>query len=251
MSPVHSNGIPAASYAALVDVDPPLVDHVLEILRDAGIGGYAEPIAGETGPYREVRAPDRPTSRVYVDRGQLATARDVIGQRLPALRADFLADAAARADAASMAQASADDVDAAWEQIVSGFDATAPDPEIPSIPAGEVDAPDSPQGGSGLSARLVRQHSPGPRDYEVTDDPDDERFVPPPPPPLPRPRDRFDTMAWVGTIGGPVLVVVSYVTGWGGWLAGAGFAAFTAGFITLIVRAGEKHRDDGDHGAVV
>lgn len=246
MSIVHSNGLPAASYAALMDVDPPLVDHVLEILRDAGIGAYAEPIAGETGPYREVRAPDRPTSRVYVDRGRLVAAREVIEQRLPALRADFLADAAARADAASMAAASADEVDAAWQQIVSGFGDTAPDPDVPPLSAG-----DRPEPGSGLSARLVRQHTPGPRDYDVAEDPDDDRFVPPPPPPLPRPRDRFDTMAWAGTIGGPVLILVSYVTGLGGWLAGAGFAAFTAGFVTLIVRAGERHRDDGDHGAVV
>ncbi|MFM9134704.1 MAG: hypothetical protein ACKOT0_04600 [bacterium] len=248
MTAVHSNGLPAASYAALVDVDPPLVDHVLEILRDAGIGAYAEPIAGETGPYREVRAPDRPTTRVYVDRGRLAAAREAIESRLPALRADFLADAAARADAASMAAASADDVDAAWEQIVSGFGDTAPDREVPPL-AGET--PESPEPGSGLSARLVRQHAAGPRDYEVAEDPDDDRFVPPPPPPLPRPRDRFDLLAWMGTIGGPILLMVSYVTGVGGWLAGAGFAAFTAGFVTLIVRAGERRRDDGDHGAVV
>lgn len=236
---MQSNGLPATSYAPLVDVDPPLVEHVLEILRDAAIGAYAEPLAGETGPYRDVRAPDRPTSRVFADRSKLGPARDAVESRLPALRADFLADAAARVDAASMARASADDIDAAWDEIVSGYHDTAGEP--PADPA--------PASGSGLSSRLVRQYSPGPRDYRLAEDPDEDRYVPPPPPPLPRPRDRWDTLGWAGTIGGPALIVVSYVTGTGGWLAGLGFAAFTAGFVTLVARRGDRH--DDDNGAVV
>ena len=61
-----SPGLPAAAYAKLVDVDPPITDHVLELLTRAGIPAYAEPLVGETGPYRDVRAPDRPTTRIYV-----------------------------------------------------------------------------------------------------------------------------------------------------------------------------------------
>lgn len=235
-----SEGLPAASYAKLVDVDPPLADHVLEILSSAAIPSYAEPLQGETGPYREVRAPDRPTTRVYVERVRLAEARAAVEQRLPALRADFQADAAARMDAADMARASTAEIDQAWEQIVAGFEADAPDREP----------------GSGLSARLVRQHtSPpaesGPRDYAVAEDPDEDRFVPPTPPPLPKPRDRFDGFAWGGAIGGPVVVIAAYLTGAGTWLAGVGFAAFTAGFVTLIIRSGDRRRDDDDNGAVV
>lgn len=234
--------LPAAAYAPLVDVDPPLADHVLEVLAAARILAYAEPLVGELGPYRDVRAPDRPTTRVYVERSSLAAARAAVNEALPALRADFHAASAAQVDAEDMSRASAEHVDRAWQEIISGFHT--------------ADAPDRPgreQPGSGLSERLVREHTAppaGPRDYTVYEDPDDDRFIPDPPPPLPRPRDRFDAAAWAGVIGGPIAIVASFVLGWGGWLAGLGFVGFTAGFITLVARTGH-HREDGDDGAVV
>jgi len=245
---MSSSGLPAAAYAKLVDFDPPVVEHVLDLLGRAQIPAYAEPLVGDTGPYRDVRAPDRPTTRIYVERTRLADARAAIAAGLPPLTADFHADAAARADADDMRRASADRIDAAWEDIVAGFH-TAEPPERPGVE------------GSGLSARLVREHSEpppvvdatstGPRDYVLPDDvDDDEGFTPPPPPPMPRPRDRFDAFAWMGVLGGPLLIILAFVLGLGGWIAAAGFAAFTAGFITLIARSSD-HRDHGDDGAVV
>lgn len=234
-------GLPAAAYAKLVDVDPPIAEHVLDLLAQAQIPAYAEPLVGDTGPYRDVRAPDRPTTRIYVEKSRLAQARTAIAEGLPSLRAEFHADAAARADADDMRRASSDRIDAAWEEIVSGFHTAEPPPRPGT-------------GGSGLSQRLVREHTqppaPGPRDYSVLDDPDDEGFTPPPPPPIPRPRDRFDALAWIGLIGGPVAIILAFVLGTGGWLAAAGFAGFTAGFIVLVAR-GSDRRDEGDDGAVV
>lgn len=237
-------GLPAAAFAKLVDVDPPIAEHVIDLLTQAQIPSYAEPLVGDTGPYRDVRAPDRPTTRIYVERTRLAEARGAISSGLPALRAEFHADAAARADADAMKRASSDRIDAAWEDIVAGFH-TAEAPDRPTIE------------GSGLSQRLVREHTQppepptaGPRDYTVPDDPDDEGFTPPPPPPMPRPRDRFDTFAWIGLIGGPLAIILAFVLGVGGWLAAVGFAAFTAGFVTLVARASDR-RDDGSDGAVV
>jgi hypothetical protein len=242
---MSSSGLPAAAYAKLVDVDPPIAEHVLEFLAHEGIPAYAEPLVGDTGPYRDVRAPDRPTTRIYVERTRLAEARTAIAKGLPSLTADFQADAAARADADDMRRASSERIDAAWEDIVAGFHSSEP--------------PERPQG-SGLSQRLVREHTQqppsnevapaGPRDYVLPDDIDDEGFTPPPPPPIPRPRDRFDAFAWIGVIGGPLVIILAFVLGLGGWLAAAGFAAFTAGFVTLIARASD-HRDHGDDGAVV
>lgn len=237
-------GLPAAAFAKLVDVDPPIAEHVIDLLTQAQIPSYAEPLVGDTGPYRDVRAPDRPTTRIYVERTRLAEARGAISSGLPALRAEFHADAAARADADAMKRASSDRIDAAWEDIVAGFH-TAEAPDRPTIE------------GSGLSQRLVREHTQppepptaGPRDYTIPDDPDDEGFTPPPPPPMPRPRDRFDTFAWIGLIGGPLAIILAFVLGVGGWLAAVGFAAFTAGFVTLVARASDR-RDDGSDGAVV
>lgn len=244
---MSGSSLPAGAYAKLVDVDPPIAEHVLDLLAQARIPAYAEPLVGDTGPYRDVRAPDRPTTRIYVEKSRLAEARHAISDGLPSLRADFHADAAARADADDMKRASADRIEAAWDDIVAGFHTAEPPPR----PGAE---------GSGLSQRLVREHTEppvppsappaGPRDYELLDDLDDEGFSPPPPPPMPRPRDRFDAFAWIGLIGGPLAIIAAFVLGTGGWLAAAGFAAFTAGFVTLIARSPDR-RDEGDDGAVV
>ena len=244
---MSASSLPAGAYAKLVDVDPPIAEHVMDLLAQARIPAYAEPLVGDTGPYRDVRAPDRPTTRIYVEKSRLAEARDAISSGLPALRADFHADAAARADADDMRRASSERIEAAWDDIVSGFHTAEPPPR-PGIE------------GSGLSQRLVREHTeppeppaagaPGPRDYVVADDLDDEGFTPPPPPPMPRPRDRFDALAWIGVLGGPLAIILAFVFGLGGWVAAAGFAAFTAGFVTLVARASDRRDDDGD-GAVV
>ena len=196
---MSASGLPAGAYAKLVDVDPPIAEHVLDLLAQAQIPAYAEPLVGDTGPYRDVRAPDRPTTRIYVEKSRLAEARHAISDGLPSLRAEFHADAAARADADDMKRASADRIEAAWDDIVAGFHTAEPPPR-PGVE------------GSGLSQRLVREHteppvppSPppaGPRDYELLDDLDDEGFSPPPPPPMPRPRDRFVAFSWIGLIGG-------------------------------------------------
>lgn len=252
---MSASGLPAGAYAKLVDVDPPIAEHVLDLLAQAQIPAHAEPLVGDTGPYRDVRAPDRPTTRIYVEKSRLAEARLAISDGLPSLRAEFHADAAARADADDMKRASADRIEAAWDDIVAGFH-TADPPPRPGVE------------GSGLSQRLVREHTdpperpapdaagpqamptPGPRDYELAENLDDEGFLPPPPPPMPRPRDRFDAFAWIGLIGGPIAIVLAFVLGTGGWLAAAGFAAFTAGFVTLVARSSDR-RDEGDDGAVV
>jgi hypothetical protein len=240
-------GLPAAAYAKLADVDPPIAEHVLDLLAQARIPAYAEPLVGDTGPYRDVRAPDRPTTRIYVERTRLSEARSAISEGLPSLRAEFHADAAARADADDMRRASTDRIDEAWDDIVAGFHTAEPPPR----PGAE---------GSGLSQRLVREHTEppepegqqalGPRDYALPEQLDDEGFTPPPPPPMPRPRDRFDAFAWIGLIGGPLAIILAFVLGLGGWVAAAGFAAFTAGFVTLVARSSDR-RHEGDDGAVV
>jgi hypothetical protein len=236
---------PAEAYARFVDVDPPLAEHVLQLLAGASIPAYAEPLVGDTGPYRDVRAPDRPTTRIYVAISRLPEARTLMAGVVQSMRAEFHADAAARTDAQDMQQASADRIAAAWDDLVAGFHTAEPPPRPGAT-------------GSGLSQRLVREHSEpepgepvaaGPRDYALPDELDDEGFTPPPPPPIPRPRDRFSAFAWAGAIGGPIAMILSVILGVGGWLATAGFFAFAAGFITLVAR-GSDRRDGGD-GAVV
>lgn len=258
----HSNELPARSFVPLVDVDPPLVESVMEMLTDENIAAYAQPYSGEIGPYRDVRSPDRPTSRVYVDRARLHVARAIIASRLPSLQAGLLADAAARADAEHMARLSAEQVETAWEELVTSLTDDG-DSGTENNPRPTTDTR-----GSGLSQRLIRQHDPpednaevpeakpfvpnvvfGPRDYEPREE-TPERFTPAEPPPLPRPRNAVDRFAWGATIGGPIVVVINHVVGLSPTVGGVGMAAFAAGFITLVARM-RHERDGNDDGAVV
>ena len=61
----RDNGLPeVARYAALVDVDPPVADHVLELLRDAEITAIAAPVAGDPGLARDTPVPCHPCALI-------------------------------------------------------------------------------------------------------------------------------------------------------------------------------------------
>ncbi|WP_329049927.1 hypothetical protein OG873_10855 [Streptomyces violaceus] len=122
----------------------------------------------------------------------------------------------------------------------------------PAAPA----TPATPLGGSVSFAPGV-----GPRDYSAPEpaeddfDEDDEgHFVPPEPPPLPE-ADVTAKFAWLGVLGGPVLLLLAVVLGWDmtWWLATAGIGGFLGGFATLVMRMRTDDEDDEDpgRGAVV
>ncbi|MEY9990719.1 hypothetical protein ABIE67_002751 [Streptomyces sp. V4I8] len=101
----------------------------------------------------------------------------------------------------------------------------------------------------------------GPRDYSAPEpseddfDADDEgHFVPPEPPPLPA-ADATAKFAWLGVIGGPVLLLLAVLLGWNmtWWLATLAIGGFLGGFATLVMRMKTDDEDDDDpgRGAVV
>jgi hypothetical protein len=265
----RDNGLPpAARYVALVDVDPPVADHVLELLRDAGVTAVAEPLLGDHGLAREVPPPSRPTDRVHVDEGHELLARSVVGRALPALRAEFHADAARRVDAAEAADEARrrdtldpTDVDSLFADIVAGFDRAGDDPvprwsvledTSPGDPTPEELVPEPVEERPRLSSRLIRRSDPV-APVEPDDEPDDH-FVPEPPPPLPE-ADRITRMAWAGLIGGPALIILAAVLGIGleGWVVVLALGGFLGGFATLVARMRDRRDDDdGWHdGAVI
>ncbi|GHD27066.1 hypothetical protein GCM10010313_66780 [Streptomyces violarus] len=141
--------------------------------------------------------------------------------------------------------------DAAKPAEPEGPEAKAPG-DKPAAPA----APATPLGGSVSFAPGV-----GPRDYSAPEpaeddfDEDDEgHFVPPEPPPLPE-ADVTAKFAWLGVLGGPVLLLLAVVLGWDmtWWLATAGIGGFLGGFATLVMRMRTDDEDDEDpgRGAVV
>ncbi|MCX5260310.1 hypothetical protein OOK27_40260 [Streptomyces canus] len=116
--------------------------------------------------------------------------------------------------------------------------------------------PAKPLGGSVAFAPGV-----GPRDYsapepseEDFEEDDEGHFVPPEPPPLPA-ADTTSRFAWLGVLGGPVLLLVAVLLGWEmtWWLATAGIGGFLGGFVTLVTRMRADDEDDEGpgRGAVV
>lgn len=235
----RSNGLHAATYVALVDLDPQLADAVLELLRDEEIAAYATPAVARPAAGIVVPRTDRPLDRVYVDASAAPRARVVLHGRLPALRADH-------------EPAPPADEDAIWAGLVASYDAPTADP-VPRWPASE----DIEEGPREPSARVVesgpepgRQPPPQPRPARDAE----EHYVPPPPPPLPR-TDAVTKVAWLGLLGGPVLLVVGLLVGLdlSGWLGILAVGGFVAGFVVLIARMKDRPPTDWgpDDGAVV
>ncbi|MFI5791947.1 hypothetical protein [Streptomyces sp. NPDC051677] len=185
------------------------------------------------------------------------------------------------------------DEDAAWAAIVAGYGEEPPDPpgakpfksiedlallevgtndeesgadagaepgkepgKEPEQEPGEEKGPAKPLGSSIAFAPGV-----GPRDYtapepaeEDFDEDDEGHFVPPEPPPLPA-ADTTAKFAWLGVIGGPVLLLLAVLLGWEmtWWLSTVGIGGFLGGFATLVMRMRTDDEDEGDpgRGAVV
>jgi hypothetical protein len=180
------------------------------------------------------------------------------------------------------------DEDAAWRAIVAGFGEEPPDPpgakpfrsveDLALLEAEPDDSADKASGGSGddagpsapkplgSSVAFAPGVGAGPRDYSVTDpvgedtaedDDDDDgegHFVPPEPPPLPE-ADATAKFAWLGVVGGPVLLLLAVLLGWDmtWWLTTLGIGGFLGGFATLVMRMKSDDEDDEDpgRGAVV
>ncbi|WP_328482418.1 hypothetical protein OHS71_29845 [Streptomyces sp. NBC_00377] len=177
------------------------------------------------------------------------------------------------------------DEDAAWAAIVAGYGEEPADPpgskpfksvedlallevepnddesgtpsaEEPARDPGEEKKPAKPLGSSIAFAPGV-----GPRDHTAPEpaeddfDADDEgHFVPPEPPPLPD-ADTTAKFAWLGVIGGPLLLLLAVLLGWEmtWWLSTVGIGGFLGGFATLVMRMRTDDEEDGDpgRGAVV
>jgi hypothetical protein len=239
------NGLFATSYTRLVDVESPVVDGLLDRLRDEDVAAYVAPAPGRRGPYGDTVLPLSPSDTVYVDADRHDQAKAVVDRYLVEVREELL-----------------------WASIVSSYDAPTTDP-TPRWPASEdvptKDADDAVGAGDAdpmtQPSRVVRPaeatigfeelrdvvaHGPG---EDV-----DEHYQPPTPPPvsLPDPLTRF---AWAGVLGGPLFLLVATMFGVdiSGWLGLFAIGAFVGGFVTLVARMPDRAPDDlgGDDGAVV
>ena len=236
----RDNGLHATSYARVVDVDSPVVDGLLERLRDEDVAAYVAPAPGQRGPYGDTVLPVTPRDSVYVDANRRDHARAVIDRYLEEIREEL-----------------------AWATLVAGFNDPGED-EVPRWPASEdvpAEADTEHPDAAGRSGRLLRPAETTIGFEELRevvgdlprDDPE-EHFQPPTPPPASLP-DPINRAAWAALLGGPLFLIIATIfsldaTGWTGLAA---LGAFVGGFVTLVARMEDRPPNDlgGDDGAVV
>ncbi|MFC8361377.1 hypothetical protein ACFUIY_16120 [Streptomyces griseorubiginosus] len=174
------------------------------------------------------------------------------------------------------------DEEAAWAAIVAGYGEEPKDPpgtkpfkSVEDLALLETETNDDPPTAEKTDPGARKDEEPvkplggsvsfapgvGPRDYSAPEPSEDDfeeddegHFVPPEPPPLPA-ADTTAKFAWLGVLGGPLLLLVAVLLGWEmtWWLATVGIGGFLGGFVTLVTRMRTDDEDDGDpgRGAVV
>lgn len=243
----RDNGLTAAAYLPLADLDPWRADALLESLRAAGVAAYVTPSTGRQGGYLEVTLPDRPTDRLWVDSAARPQAARVMAAEL--------------SDRPPEGEPAAVDEEASWRAIVATFQAK---------PAGTPTWPVAEEVGDGpATGRLVRRAEPAEPAYgspepaygsvspahDTDSDPaDDDHYVPPVPPPVPQPQPvtRWAMLALVGGLAVLVLPAL-FSDPVGPGITLLAILAVLGGFVTLVARMRDAPPTDSgpDDGAVV
>lgn len=260
----RDNGLDASSFVPLRDVDPRVGEHLLDLLRAAGIAAYLEPTSDVDSYTRAVSLPSPPSDRLWVDRAARPDAQSLVLEH-----ADDDSPAARRR--AGRGDVNRSDEEAIWAQIVADYD-RGNDSPVPPWPvhedaghdADDGNAADEPEpdelaefadetdgrrpGHLDAAPRTRREQAADSR----RDNPEDH-YLPPPPPPVPH-LQRATLYALVLIAVGATLLVApgaldlgrdaSFILGVLGIVAGVGM---------LVYRMRERPPfDEGpDDGAVV
>lgn len=261
---MRDNGLTATDYTSLGSIDPLVADPVLTALAEAGIAAYC----GTPGESRTAEAADADVrtadpvedgAEAEVNDKPEAPAKAEEPVRVPAGFEEIFVDSGAVERARPVIARSTEDAE--WKSLVEQFNApSAPghdggETPVPRWPASEdvdekyeplIDVP------AGLDAAEEKDDEEEARPARKADDPHDH-YVPPEPPRGPR-LDWISRLAWLGLIGGPLLLIAAAVLDFGtGRITTIAVVGFIAGFLTLVIRMKDRlpPDDTGDDGAVV
>jgi hypothetical protein len=258
----RNNGLFAAEYAVVGDVDPRVGEHLLDVLGNRGIAAYLQPSADQHPITRLTTLPGRPVDRLFVDRRELSAAQEFFAiataDTAGAIDPDGLSALAPPAPAAPPSG----EFEAAWASIIASFDKSPTDEPVP-WPASEDDvrptATTTPEAAPVTPARRVPRNDDEPTlldRFDAIDDDlvqgDEEDYQPPAPPPLPRIAGITIVAVLAVLVGIAVVIYPSLLPLSTTGAAMLGGACIVAGGIALIarLRSGDDP-DDPDDGAVV
>lgn len=242
---MRSNGLTAAAYRPIADIDPIEADILLDELRERLIAAYCQPIeSGTLSGFDRGDRHNRLFVRLFVDAAAIDSAASLVSARDP-----HLLDG---------------NDDLAWAQIVAGFDVASSQPVAPWPILEDVDedAPDDATADEQVATLANDPEWRAPTSgvdagyptpvRRAPDDPTD-RFVPPDPPPFPR-LAMADQLGWLGVIGGPLVLLADVIFTYRipSWVTLFAVLGFIAGFVVLVMRLDRtEDRDDTDDGAQV
>lgn len=206
----RDNGLDAADWRAVEDLDPRVSEDVLDVLGTRGIAAYVQPAMDVDPITRSTTVPSRPSDRLYVDREYVEAARAYLRELLDRPRrpstdldvtfAGIVADFNRPVDPTAASWPSVENAPAdsttVWPAAEDVEVESKPEPAVPA--AGPVDARDltEPSLLDGLDPAAAYDY---PEELPET-------FVPPPPPPLPR-LSRQAVLGGVAIVVGLVLVL--------------------------------------------
>jgi hypothetical protein len=266
---MRDNGLTASTYTSMGGIDPQIAEPVLKALAEAGIAAYAGTPA-EVAPAGEVPAEpaeseadgaetdSEKTAAAETATPAPAKADEVVPVRIPAGFEEIFVDAESEIRARGVIARSTEDAE--WASLVEqfnlpsaeGHDATP----VPRWPASEDVDENSYEPLIDVPAGLIV----GDTDEDPPEEPPARRheehhdhYVPPEPPRGPK-LDWISRIAWLGLIGGPLLLIAAALLDFDtGRTTTIAVIGFIGGFLTLVIRMKDRlpPEDTTDDGAVV
>jgi hypothetical protein len=253
---MRDNGLTASSYTSMGGIDPQIAEPVLNALAEADIAAYCGK-PGETDPKSSSEAADTPPSSAQPS-GAEGDAKAEVTARVPTGFEEIFVDAESEERARAVIGRSTEEAE--WKSLVEQFNAPSAEGHdatpVPRWPASEdveegsyeplIDVP------AGLIVGDTDEDPPEEPPSRRTEDHHDH-FVPPEPPRGPK-LDWISRAAWLGLIGGPLLLIAAALLDFGtGRITTIAVVGFIGGFLTLVIRMNDRlpPEDTPDDGAVV
>ena len=245
----RDNGLDASSFRPLRDVDPRVGEHLLDVMRDAGIAAYLDPTSDVEPVTRSIALPSPPSDRLYVDRSMTTEANalvhDLDAEELDAPHTDpaplpGLSSATVSGAASGSTASSADE--AQWRELVAAYEADH----------GRLGDTLTDDFDTVAQERATERAAASRAAIDAEEAAAEEHYEPPPPPPLPV-LSKAAAYALVLLTGGALLLIAPGVLGLSsnlGFVFGVLGIASGVGMLVWRMREGPQF-EDPDDGAIV